>query len=305
MPSFLAFLPLPFVWGPVGGGESAPYKFRSSFSVRSRIHECLRDFARVFVRFDPVGRRMARQAVSALATTAETRDKLRALGCAHAAILSHVALPQHELDRLSMFPARKDGCFRVLSIGELLHWKGFEFGLRAFACVHSRFPENEYWIVGDGPERKRLERLTHRMGISEKVKFLGRLPRTEALQTLSSCDVLLHPSLHDSGGWVCLEAMAAGRPVICLELGGPALLVTDETGIKVRACSPMQVIRDLAAALEQFASNRALCEHRGRAAREKARQDHTWDRKGDYINKVYESAILDYRSRADEHKGAH
>src|SRR2546430_4418443 len=42
-----------------------------------------------------------------------------------------------------------------------------------------------------------------------------------------------HPSLHDSGGWVCLEAMAAGRPVICLDLGGPGYQVTEESGIKI------------------------------------------------------------------------
>ena len=50
--------------------------------------------------------------------------------------------------------------------------------------------------------------------------------------------MLIHPSLHDSGGWVCLEAMAAGRPVICLDLGGPGLQVTEKTGIKVKASTP-------------------------------------------------------------------
>jgi len=65
----------------------------------------------------------------------------------------------------------------------------------------------------------------------------------------------MHPSLHDSGGWVTLEAMAAGRPVICLDLGGPALQVSEATGIKIPAISPPQVVADLASALKQLAGD--------------------------------------------------
>ena len=62
-------------------------------------------------------------------------------------------------------------------------------------------------------------------------------------------------SFRDSGGFVVLEAMAAGLPVVCLRLGGPALTVTDETGIRVAAESPHQVVRDLAQAFEWLAKN--------------------------------------------------
>lgn len=299
MPSFLVFLPLPLVWGPVGGGESAPRNFRSSFSFRGRSHEWLRDLARNLVRFDPVIRLAARRAACALATTADTRDKLHALGCDHVSILSNVALPADEMERLGRLPCRNDDCFRALSIGDLLHWKGFELGLRAFAQFHALFPRSEYWIIGQGPERKRLERLARSMLIEQNVKFLGALPRSQVLEKLSSCDVLLHPSLHDSGGWVCLEAMASARPVICLDLGGPAFLVTEDTGIKVPAVSPTQAVGDIAKALGQLAGNRDLLKRRGRAARQRAQQYLTWDRKGCYINQVYESVapVIDLRER--------
>jgi len=100
---------------------------------------------------------------------------------------------------------------------------------------------------------------------------------------------LVHPSLHDSGGWVCLEAMAAGRPVICLDLGGPALQVTQETGIKVPAISPDQAIRDLAAAMVKLATDPALRARMGQAARPRVREHFNWDKKCDFMMRIYRS----------------
>ena len=84
-----------------------------------------------------------------------------------------------------------------------------------------------------------------------------------------------------------MEAMAAGRPVICLDLGGPALQVTDETGIKVPAISPEQVVRDLAAAMLKLATDPALGSRMGDAARERVKQYFAWDKKGELTLELY------------------
>ena len=118
------------------------------------------------------------------------------------------------------------------------------------------------------------------------MQFLGRIPRTEVLKRLSECDVLVHPSLHDSGGWVCLEAMAAGRPVICLDIGGPGVQVTDATGIKVPALDPEQAIQDMAAAMVRLAADAQLCARMGDAGREHVRTHFDWDRKGERLQEL-------------------
>jgi len=80
------------------------------------------------------------------------------------------------------------------------------------------------------------------------VKDYGALEGAkQTLERLAECDVLAHPSLHDSGGWTCLEAMAAARPVVCLDLGGPGTQVTAATGIKLPAHNPDQVIAAMTA----------------------------------------------------------
>ena len=289
MPSFLALLPVPFVWGPVGGGESVPRGFWRCFSLRGKVYEILRDVARSLGELDPFVRLTAHRARLGIATTEETAVRLRGLHCRKVMVLSQVALPGEEMLRLGGFTARQSNPFRLVSIGNLLHWKGFQLGLRAFALLKAQFPASEYWIVGDGPERMRLEKLAQNLALTGKVRFWGMIPRSKVLTKLADCDVLVHPSLHDSGGWVCLEAMAAGRPVVCLDLGGPALQVTEDTGIKVPAISPEQVVRDLANGFYKLASDPELRVRLSFGARKRVEEYFNWDKKGLFMAKLYQS----------------
>jgi len=285
-PSFLAFLPIPFLWGPVGGGESTPKAFRRNFGFRGRLYEGLRNAARWLEEHDPFLRHTARRAQLAIATTPETRQRLERLGCRSTTIFTEVGMGLIEIRTAST--VRNLPPFRLVSIGRLLHWKGFNLGLMAFAQLQRELPNSEYHLIGDGPERRNLERLAQKSGIASQVRFWGNLPRQQVLEKLLECDVLVHPSLHDSGGWVCLEAMAAGRPVICLDLGGPALQVTEETGVKVPAITPAQVVHDLAEAMHRLAQEPALLGCMAAAAQRRVVEHFSWGKKGEWLREVYQ-----------------
>ena len=291
LPSLLPLLPVPFLWGPVGGGESAPDAFEEFWSPRHRLYEALRDAARSSSCVDPFVVLSAHRAALALATTEDTRRKLRSLGCNRVLVVPAVALTKTDISRLAALPAAPKGVFRLLSIGQLLHLKGFALGIRAFREFQQSFPASEYWIVGDGPERRSLAQLAGRLGLLSRVKFLGPLPRTEVLDKLAQCHVLAHPSLHDSGGWVCLEAIAAGRPVVCLDLGGPALQVVPRTGIKVAAIEPRQTVRDLSSAFARLASNPSLCSRLGKAGQQRVKQHFCWETKGEFYREISEAIL--------------
>jgi glycosyltransferase involved in cell wall biosynthesis len=303
LPSFLALLPAPFLWGPVGGGETAPPSFRSSFSPRGRCYEILRDWARFLGEHDPFVRMTARRSALALATTQQTAERLRAIGCREVAIEPQAALRPEEFEQLSRIPERHESPFRLMSLGRFLHWKGFEFSLRAFAKFHRGFRASEYWLIGDGPERQRLEALAQSLGVGDKVFFSGSIPRPAVLEKFSECDVFLHASFHDSGPLATVEAMAAGLPVICLDLGGPGLQVTPATGIKIPALSPEQVIADLANAMEQFATKPIRRTRMSEAGRLRIERHFYWQKKGRYIVKLYESLAhrdpLDFIDRSE------
>ncbi len=291
MPSFLAVFPVLFIWGPVGGGESTPKAFYKTFTFRGKIYEQIRDAARWLGEHDPFVRITVRDARFALATTPETEERLKRLGCQHVKVLSQVAMTKDEIANLVSAPIRNTNSFRLVSIGRLLHWKGFHLGLMAFARFEQGFPNVKYWLIGDGPERRSLKCLVQKLGIADKVCFWGSFSRRQVLEKLVECDVLVHPSLHDSGGWVCLEAMAAGRPVICLDLGGPALQVTKETGIRVSAIMPEQVVNDLAEAMLRLARDAELCQRMGEAARRRVAEHFDWDKKGEWMNKIYRQIL--------------
>ena len=156
----------------------------------------------------------------------------------------------------------------------------------SFAQFLKDFPNSEYWIIGDGPERSNLVRLSDDSNAS-KVLFWGSLLRQEVLQKLGECSVLVHPSLHDSGGWVCVEAMAAGRPVICLDLGGPALQVTEETGFKIPGVTPEQVVCDMSEVITKLANEKELRDCMGKAGRVRVRESFNLEKKGEHIVNAY------------------
>jgi hypothetical protein len=103
---------------------------------------------------------------------------------------------------------------RVLSVGNLIPIKGHEVLLRAFAQIVPEFPGIMLDTIGDGPERKRLDQLAHELGISNRVRLLGRQSRQQVAEAMRCCTAFVLPSSYEGLGCVYLEAMSSGKPVI-------------------------------------------------------------------------------------------
>lgn len=285
-PSFLSLLPIPFLWGPVGGGESAPKSFWRDFSFRAKLYETARILWRWIGEQDPFVRLTIKNSAVIRATTKDTVERLHKLGAKNVEISPESGLPTEEITNLAQYKLPQDTPIRFISMGRLLHWKGFHLGLRAFAAA--KLTDAEYWICGDGVEQERLIALANKLGITKQVKFWGRLPREETLEKLGQCHVLVHPSLHDSGGWVCMEAMAAGRPVICLDLGGPAVQVTEATGLKIAPVSLEQVVKDLALAMIRLTEDKELRVSMSKAGQKLVSTMYSWEARGKSLDRLYQ-----------------
>ncbi len=288
-PSLLSFLPIPFIWGPVGGGESAPPKFWKDFSLRARLYEWARDIVRNTGERDPLVSLTIKKSAVVRATTDDTAKRLYRMGATQVSIVPEVGLLSEEIALLNQFPLPSAQPVRFISMGRLLHWKGFHLGVQAFAKAD--LPDAEYWLIGDGPELENLKRLAKDLDMADRIKFWGRLPREETLEKLGESHVLVHPSLHDSGGWVCIEAMASGRPVVCLDLGGPAIQVTEQTGFKISAQAPDQTIQDMAIAMKTLAQDPELRVQMGRAGRQIVDENFNWKVVGERLDHVYRSVV--------------
>jgi glycosyltransferase involved in cell wall biosynthesis len=289
-PSFLALLPVPFVWGPVGGGEVAPKAFWQDFSLRGKVYEILRAIAHRMGELDPFTRLTVQRSFLVRATTEETAKRLHLLGAANVQIVSESCLSESEIEELAQCSMLETEPVRFVSMARLLHWKGLHLGLKAFA--QAKLPENtEYWILGEGPEQEPLQRLAEKLGVTDRVKLLGRLPRDETLERLRQSHVLVHPSLHDSGGWVCIEAMATGRPIICLNLGGSAVRVTENAGFKIPAQAPEQAIEGISEAMTLLACDAALRSQMGKAGQLHVKEFYSWELRALQLNKLYQECL--------------
>jgi glycosyltransferase involved in cell wall biosynthesis len=117
------------------------------------------------------------------------------------------------------------------------------------------------------------------------------MPHSELLVLMRASDVFLFPSLRDGGGAVVVEAMAAGKPVICMDLAGPGLHVTENCGIKVSPQTPDQTIKSIADALERLYGDRELLARMGEAARHRVEEAYVLDKLGDRLRGIYEGVL--------------
>ncbi len=119
--------------------------------------------------------------------------------------------------------------FVCITVGRLILSKGHQILIDAFCDPQLKTEAIELWIVGDGPERPRLERAIELQGLGGKVKLLGR--RDDVSSLLKTADLFLFPSLYEGLGGAIIEAMLAGIPTVCSNL--PVfheLIQTDITG---------------------------------------------------------------------------
>jgi len=296
VPMFLAFVPTRSMLGPVGGGEATPAALRPLYSIRGKWLERVRDAAHWTAGINPFMRAALRRASLVLATTTETAERLKRAGCREVTVCTHFfpqwGTPYDEFCRFGQIAIRKEKPFRLITIARLVHWKGLHLSLPAFARFLRTCPQSEYWIINEGPEMPRLQRMARELGIADKVVFWGRLPRLQQVyDKLAQCDVLVHPALHEAFGNVCLEAMAAGRPVICLDVGGPALQVTRETGFRIAVDSPQRTLDDLTEAMTLLYQDEAARLRMGKAARERAKAMFHWEGRSEEMNKFYQQAV--------------
>lgn len=175
----------------------------------------------------------------------------------------------------------------IISIGRLVTRKGIDYLLDAFATVR-REVECRLAIVGDGPQRRELESQAAQLNIDKHTAFLGY--QENPFKYIARAAVLVHPALWEGFGYVIVEAMACGTPVVATRCpGGPPEIITDgRNGLLV----PPADSQALAKAILSLFGDEALRKRLSEQGRERAR-----DFNANRIVRQYEELILSCRSR--------
>ena len=283
-PSPCAGLNLPFVIGPVGGGVATPAGFRSELGTEPRFMR-LREFDRLRLRFDPLLRRTYEEARSIICCSPYVARHLDTVATKRIDIEYEVGI--EDLPRRQIKDQRPAGTLRLLYVGRIVRTKGLRDAVRALAQLKD-LPHVTLEAAGSGEDVEACMAEAERLGVSSRVRFLGRLPRADLDPVYQAADALLFPSFREPTGGVLFEAMRYGIPVITSTEGGPGHIVTDACGVRVRPVSPVQYAADLATAIRRLAGDPALRDAMGAAARERIAELGLWERKLSRVSRIYE-----------------
>ncbi|HVB33508.1 MAG TPA: glycosyltransferase [Patescibacteria group bacterium] len=297
-----ALLPVPYLRGPGGGAHRTPDEFARRYPLRDRLWERIRTMGQWIFRHDPFFILGQHRAKGILVCNQEALDAMPERW-RHKARLFPVNGVPPEAFRENDYQAGVPGRFHIVAAGRLVRLKAFDLAIRAFAhfvervCPAASADEVSLSIIGEGPEGERLEVLARGLGLDGLVRFAGWMPRAELWARMRSSDIFFFPSLRDGGGAVVIEAMAAGNPIVCVDLGGSGMHVRAECGVKVKPKTPEQVISDLSAALEMLYRHPELRRRMGSAARLRAERIYLWDVLAEVLLDVYQDAFGSRRER--------
>ena len=138
-----------------------------------------------------------------------------------------------------------------ITIGSLIYRKRIDLLISAFFNSNLCNEGCKLLIIGDGIERKHLQKQVGELGIDESVVFLGRKNKTEIIEYLKKSDVFVLSSQCETFSVVCIEAMSLGLPVIATKCGGPETFIDKQCGLLV----PVNDARELSSALIYMSEN--------------------------------------------------
>lgn len=285
-----ALLPTSYMRGPGGGAHKVPEGFVKEYSFKQKVAEKVRSIGQWIFRHDPFFIIGQSRAKALLVCNYEAKN----------------AIPKKWQNKVYFFPvngistknlipavSKKENLdeFVIFTAGKLIKIKGFDLAIKAFENFSKTNPKAILVIAGEGPEINNLKNIVKSLNLENIVLFKGWLSRENVLKEMEKCDVFLFSSLRDGGGNVVIEAMAAGKPVVCFDLAGPGFHIDESCGIKIKAENPEQAIKDMSEALKKIYLDNNLMVKLGQGAREKAEKEYDWDKLGDKLFEIYKKVL--------------
>jgi glycosyltransferase involved in cell wall biosynthesis len=186
----------------------------------------------------------------------------------------------------------------LASVGRLNREKGFDVAIAAVARLAPHHPDVHLLVIGDGEYEEKLRSLTARLGVEERVLFVGSQDAEGVARHLQAADVFVFPTLRDEAiGLVLLEAMACAMPVVASRIGGIPEAVEPEGDLPVGLLIRPGSVAELEAALGRLISDPQLRHDLGARARARVLDEYTIERMAARTTDVYRTAIERRASR--------
>jgi glycosyltransferase involved in cell wall biosynthesis len=286
MPTFLHRLPMPFIWGPVGGGEGVPPGFLGALPWRGRLAQYARGLLVRSASVNPIFSGPARAARAVIARTEDSRRVFPRGQRRDVRVMLETGMSDEVLGGPAANVAAAEHGVELVYVGRLVASKNVQLAIRAVAEVACDGADARLTIVGDGPLRESLTTLARELGVLDRIRFLGAVSQAEAIQVLRRSHVFLFPSLKEGGAWALMEAMAVGLPVVCLDTSGMHVITDESCAMRIAPTSPDDVVTRMAEAVARLVSDPDLRSTMGANARRRVREHFLWSHKGRFIREL-------------------
>lgn len=227
--SMLWQLPIPLVYGPIGGGQTAPGKYWRYFGRGWPVELMRTASTGPLLKLNARSRNTIRNAAVTLVTNSATASACQRLGAKDVRYMLAEGLPR---DWLVGPRSRPTGVPVVLWVGRLMPRKAPSLALQAFAELRRSTPARLV-MAGDGPLFGQMQTTVERLGLVDDVQLLGRVPWSDIKSLYDSASVFLFTSLRDSSGSQFLEALSRGLPAVALDHHGIGDLNVGQAAVKV------------------------------------------------------------------------
>ncbi len=255
-------------FGPINGNIHYPpvFHYRESYmgKLKRLLHFPLQKISAMTFN------QLSRAEMIFVAGGDRTTDSLIAAGCEEVNLIDTIdcGIEDRILKRSRISHDGEN--LHFVHFGRLVNFKGTDLIIRALAKTALPIKLD---IIGDGPELQHCQELAKTLGLSSRVSFIPWRSHGDLLDSLSDYRAFILPSLADSNGIVVQEAMALGLPTICLDWGGPQLLVDhQENGYLVPVGEEEVMLANMAACIDDLAHNGQKAERFSIAARSKAQE---------------------------------
>lgn len=287
MPTFMHRLPVPFIWGPVGGGEAVPWQLIRTLSFKGRFVQYARYLLMKTFAVNPLLASVASRARVILARTDDTAKMIPVRHSRKVRVVLETAAAEDWFSRIPRSVPPVDGApVKIVYTGRLVPLKNLDMAMKAVAVSRRAGADIHFTVVGDGPMQSALSRRANAEGISEAVTFVGRCTQDEVFDHLTASDIYLFPSLKEGGVWSLMEAMAVGLPSICVNTSGMKVIADSSCARLVEPASPEEMVEAFARELCALAASPDLRRKMGANARKRLEQQFRWENKRGFLEAV-------------------
>ena len=291
----LCYLPVPLVWGPVGGTASIPPAFFGILSTAAKLFEVARQISGAVASRSTAFRNCAANSSVVVAANEETEVFFRRFRpTAPIARLWPVFFNPEQIAALCDPPRLTPpsaGPLQLFAGGNLEGRKGVALALEALAEARRRGIQVKYTFGGWGPELSSLRTLACRLRIEDCVEFHQGFERDDYIRRLKESDIYFLPSFRETTPITLIEAAMAGCYPLVADSSGAGEIVRSIGGMAVAACSREQIIAALADALQWCNRNRDAVAATARQVSAKAADEFAKARYVQRINDIYRMAV--------------